>query len=41
MKKNWIYYGVFFSDNTKKAILDYAKNWLSDHGYYFPDNWKI
>lgn len=40
MKKSWLYYGVFFSDKTKKAILNYAQTWLSDHGFYLPDNWK-
>ncbi|MBQ3414823.1 MAG: hypothetical protein IJH39_05655 [Clostridia bacterium] len=39
MKKNWIYYGVFFSDNTKRAILDYVKNWFADNNKEFPKDW--
>ena len=39
MKKNWIYYGVFFSDNTKRAILDYVKKWFNETGREFPADW--
>jgi len=41
MDKNWIYYGVFFSDKTKETILKYTKRWLQANDYYIPDNWKI
>jgi len=41
MKKDWIYYGVFFSDNTKRSILNFAKKCLSDNNMEIPDDWKI
>lgn len=42
MKKTWIYYGIFFSDKTKCAILDYAKNWIyKKFNNDIPENWKI
>lgn len=39
--KNWIYYGIFFSDTTKAAILNYTKKTLSNIGYNIPDDWKV
>ena len=42
MKKTWIYYGIFFSDKTKRAILEHAKHWI--YGKFnndIPDDWKI
>ena len=42
MKKTWIYYGVFFSDKTKRAILEYAKHWIyKKFNNDIPDDWKI
>lgn len=47
MKKSWLYYGIFFSDKTKKALLEYARKWMeyytcpSDHGFDFRQDWKI
>jgi len=41
MKKNWIYYGVFFSEKTGNAILNYVKNWFAENGKEFPEDWKI
>ena len=47
MKKSWLYYGVFFSDKTKRALLEYARQWMkkctcpSDHSFEFRDDWKI
>lgn len=42
MKKTWIYYGVFFSDKSKQAILEYAKHWIYDKfNNDIPDDWKI
>lgn len=41
MDKNWIYYGIFFSDKTKETILKYTKRWLQANDYYIPENWKI
>ena len=42
MKKTWIYYGIFFSDKTKRAILDYAKHWIyKKFNNDIPENWKI
>lgn len=42
MKKNWIYYGIFFSDKTKRAILEYAKHWIYEKfNNEIPDDWKI
>lgn len=41
MKKNWIYYGVFFSDSTKRAIFDYVKNWFEINEIEFPEDWQI
>lgn len=40
MNKDWIYYGVFFSDNTKRAIYDYVSKFLSENGYFIPEDWK-
>ena len=40
MNKDWIYYGVFFSDNTKRAIYDYVSKFLSENGYSIPEDWK-
>ena len=39
MSKNWIYYGVFFSNNTKRAILEYTKKWFIDNNKEFPKDW--
>lgn len=39
MKKKWVYYGVFFSDVTKKAILNYVKNWFAKNNKEFPIKW--
>ena len=42
MKKTWIYYGVFFSDKTKQAILEHAKHWIyKKFNNDIPDDWKI
>lgn len=42
MKKSWIYYGIFFSDKTKRAILEYAKHWIYEKfNNDIPDDWKI
>jgi len=41
VKKNWIYYGVFFSEKTGKAILKYVKDWFNKNGKEFPEDWKI
>ena len=42
MKKTWIYYGIFFSDKTKRIILDYAKHWIHiKFNNDIPENWKI
>ena len=47
MKKTWLYYGVFFSEKTKRALLEYARKCMekctcpSDHGFDFRDDWKI
>ena len=42
MKKTWIYYGVFFSDEAKHAILDYTKHWIyKKFNNDIPDDWKI
>ena len=42
MKKTWIYYGIFFSDKTKRAILEYAKHWIYEKfNNEIPDDWKI
>lgn len=41
MKKNWIYYGIFFSDSTKNTILSYVKRWFEANGREFPEDWKI
>lgn len=41
MENNWIYYGVFFSEKTKKAIFKYVKTFLNEHGYDIPSDWKI
>ena len=42
MKKTWIYYGVFFADEAKHAILDYAKHWIyKKFNNDIPDDWKI
>lgn len=40
MNKDWIYYGVFFSDNTKRAIYDYVSKFLSENGYSISEDWK-
>lgn len=45
--KKWIYYGVFFSEQTKHAIQEYAKKMMnsyscpSDHEFEFQKDWKI
>lgn len=41
MKKSWIYYGVFFSDKTKDAILKYVKDWFVQNNREFPEDWKV
>ena len=42
MKKTWIYYGIFFSDKTKRAILEHAKQWIYEKfNNEIPDDWKI
>ena len=42
MKKPWIYYGIFFSVKTKRAILNYAKYWIyKKFNNDIPDDWKI
>lgn len=42
MKKTWIYYGIFFSDKTKHAILEHAKHWIYEKfNNEIPDDWKI
>lgn len=40
MNKDWLYYGVFFSDSTKRAIYDYVSKFLSENGYSIPEDWK-
>ena len=40
MEKDWIYYGVFFSDNTKRAIYNYVSKFLSENGYSISEDWK-
>lgn len=34
--KNWIYYGVFFSEKSQEALLNFAKQYVG-----IPDDWKI
>ena len=41
MNNNWLYYGIFFSDNTKRTILNYVKETLSFVNITIPENWKI
>ena len=42
MKKTWIYYGIFFSDKTKRTILEYAKRLIHEKfNNDIPENWKI
>jgi hypothetical protein len=36
MDKNWIYYGVFFSQATKEQLIQKAKE-LTE----IPDNWTL
>jgi len=40
MNKDWLYYGVFFSDNTKRAIYDYVSKFLSKNSYSISEDWK-
>ena len=40
MNKDWLYYGVFFSDSTKRAIYDYVNKFLSENGYSISEDWK-
>lgn len=35
MKKDWIYFGIFLDEDSKKKILEKAKELAS-----IPDNWK-
>ena len=41
MDKKWIYYGVFFSDVTKRALLDYTAKLSVEKGFTIPEDWKI
>ena len=41
MDKKWIYYGVFFSDTTKRVLLDYTKKLGIEKDFIIPDDWKI
>lgn len=34
--KNWIYYGVFFSEKSQEALLNFAKQYVG-----IPDDWKL
>ena len=36
MKRNWIYFGVFLDENSKKEILEKANK-----EYDIPEDWKI
>lgn len=36
MKKTWIYYGVFFSTDTKRFLIERAKDIVD-----IPENWKL
>lgn len=40
MNKDWLYYGVFFSDSTKRTIYDYVSKFLGKNGYSISDDWK-
>ena len=40
MNKDWLYYGIFFSDSTKRTIYDYVSKFLSEYGYFIFDDWK-
>ena len=40
MNKDWLYYGVFFSDSTKRTIYDYVSKFLSKNGYSISEDWK-
>lgn len=40
MENNWLYYGVFFDEPTKKNILNYVKRWFFSNGKRFPEDWK-
>lgn len=39
--KNWVYYGIFLSDNTRRALLDYVKKWFAENDREFPEDWKV
>lgn len=41
MAKSWIYYGIFFSEDTKEKILEYVKNWFKENDREFPKDWKV
>lgn len=41
MNSNWIYYGVFFDDDTKQKIYKHAKNLCYKHGIQFPEDWQF
>ena len=40
-KKNWLYYGVFFSDKGKKFLYNKAKECLKKMKMDIPDDWSI
>ena len=41
MGTNWIYYGIFFDDDTKEKICNHAEKLCNKHGLKFNKNWKI
>lgn len=34
--KTWIYYGVFFSEKSQRALLNFAKRYIG-----IPDDWRV
>lgn len=46
-KKDWVYYGIFFSEEMKRNILAYTEKLMdkftcpSDHRFKFNEDWKI
>lgn len=41
MDNKWIYYGIFFNENIKKALLKLTKVWLNIHNDSLPEDWTI
>ena len=39
--RNWIYYGIFLTEDSKKKLLDAVRRWFIENNQRFPEDWRI